>query len=304
MKPMKKMLVACFLFFCCIGYITTIVSASDCGCNSEPPGGWGPPDYTNDPSWGSTFADLTGGGDSSTGTGGGSGSSGAADISSGDDSGSGGSSGSDSSSGSSYDSGSSSATVSGSAEEGVMWRMKADDFALKGLYNDSLAAYDKSITFDPYTIKPWIGKGKVLLSLERSSEAADAFSRALRLDPGNTDALTLLGDAQNASGNYDDAISSYTKALVMNPNLAGMKDKIALSEMAKTMGSITNSSGEAEIAVIAVTEDNTTAENNTTQTLSSETPTALTTHSASFPGITGILLALGLVFLLLWIRKQ
>jgi hypothetical protein len=304
MKPMKTILVASFLFFCCIGYFASAVSASDCGCNAEPEGGWGPPDYTNDPSWGSSFDDLTGGGGSSSDTGGDSGSNGAGDTSSGGDSGNGGSSGGDSSSGSSSDSGSSSATVGGSAEDGVVWRIKADDLALEGLYNESLVSYNKSIMYDPYTLKPWIGKGKVLLYLERPSEAADAISRALRLDPGNTEALILLGDAQNASGNYDDAISSYTKALAMNPNLAGIGDKIAQSETAKAMMSTINSSDEAEIAVIADAEDSISEENETAQVSYPEATTVPATHAASFPGITAVLLAFGMISLLLWIRKH
>lgn len=286
-----------------------IAVASDCGCNSEPDGGWGAPDYTDDPGWGSSFDDLSGGGGSSTDTGGGSGSSSSVDdSSSGDNSGGGGSS-SDSSSGASSDSGSSSTSGGGSAEQGIVWRIKADDLALEGLYNESLDAYNKSITYDPYTIRSWMGKGKVLLSLERFPEAADAFGRVLRLDPGNTDALTLLGDAQNASGNYEDAISSYTKALTLNPNLAGIQEKIALTETAETMVTTTNSSGgEAEVAVVARTEDDT-ADNNpmgndTVEVSPSETAAIPATHSASFPGITALLLACGTGLLLVFVRRK
>jgi tetratricopeptide (TPR) repeat protein len=306
MKPIQKILVTSFLFFCCVGYIMGTASASDCGCNAEPSGGWGAPDYTNDASWGSSFDDLSGGGGSSTDTGGsGSGSSGGVDdSSSSDSSGSSGSSGSDSSYSSSSDSGSSSSISSGSAEEGVVWRIKADDLARIGMYNESLAAYEKSITLDPFTIRSWLGKGKVLLSLERPTEAADAFSEVLRLDPGNTDALTLLGDSLNASGSYDEAVSSYTKALTMNPNLAGINEKIALSEAAKTMVSPINSSGEAQIEVAVVAKDALTGENETTPSVSSETPTVPATPKASFPGITAVLLAFGSVSLLLWARKQ
>lgn len=280
-------------------------SADDCGCNAEPDGGWGAPDYTNDPSWGSSFDDLTGGGGSSTDTGGSdSGSSGVTDdSSSGDGSGSS-SSGTDSSSGSSSDTGSSSGMSGGSAEEGVVWRIKADDLALKGMYNESLEAYEKSITYDPYALRSWIGKGKVLLSLERPSEAADAFIRAIRLDPGNTDVLTLLGDAQNASGAYDDAISSYTKALAMNPNLAGVKDKIALSEEARTIASAPNSPNEAEVAVVAAAQETITGENETAPVSPLESPTQPVTPKASFPGIAALVLVFGMGSLLMWIRKK
>jgi tetratricopeptide (TPR) repeat protein len=291
------MIIISALLFC-----ISITVASDCGCDAEPPGGWGPPDYTNDPSWGSSFDDLTGGGDSSADTGS-SGGSGAADGGSGSDPGSGGSTDSDSSSGSTS-SGGSSGTMGGSAEEGVVWRMKADDLALKGSYNESLVAYEKSITYDPYTLKAWIGKGKVLLALDRPADAADAFIRAIRLDPSNTDGLILLGDALNASGSFEDAIASYTRALAMNPNLAGVEDKIALSETAKIMVDATVSSDEAAVAVVTMEEDNTIQDNETIQVTSSEPPTASATHSATFAGVGCLLVAFGAGFVLLRNKKQ
>jgi tetratricopeptide (TPR) repeat protein len=287
-----------------IFFFVIAASADDCGCNAEPDGGWGAPDYTNDPSWGSSFDDLTGGGGSSTDTGGSdSGSSGVAGDSSSGDSSGGSSSGTDSSS-SSSDTGSSSGMTGGSSEEGVVWRIKADDLALKGMYNESLEAYEKSITYDPYALRSWIGKGKVLLSLERPSEAADAFTRAIRLDPGNTDVLSLLGDAQNASGAYDDAISSYTKALAMNPNLAGMKDKIALSEEARTLASAPNSPNEAEIAVVAAAQETIAVENETAPVSPVESPTQPVTPKVSFPGLVTLILVFGMGSLLMWIRKK
>jgi hypothetical protein len=308
MTLIRRILIAGFLLFCLGSYVVGVVSAEDCGCNSEPDGGWGAPDYTDDPSWGSSFDDLSGGGGSSTDTDSGSGSSGGVDDSSSGDTSGGGGSSSDSSSGASSDSGSSSSTVGGSAEQGTVWRIKADDLALEGLYNESLAAYEKSITYDPYTIRSWMGKGKVLLSLERFPEAADAFGRVLRLDPGNTDALILLGDAQNASGNFDEAISSYSKALAMNPNLEGIQEKISLTEIAKTMVSTTNSSGEAEVAIVANMEanttDNTTMGNDTVEISNSETAAVPATHSAAFPGITSLLFVCGMGLLLMYIRRK
>jgi len=309
MKTGHKILAAGFLFFCCMVCITSVVSAADCGCNAEPDGGWGAPDYSDDPSWGSSFDDLTGGGGSSTDTGGASGGSGASgDSSSGGtgDSGSSDSSGSSgsSSSGSSSSSGGSGSTAGGSSEDGVVWRMKADDLADKGLFNESLEAYNRSITYDPYTIRAWMGKGRVLLSLDRPSESADAFTRALRLDPGNTDALTLLGDSRNATGNYDGAIESYAKALAMNPNLAEIKDRIAQAQLAKAAISAPSTPEVTVTPVETTVIGNSTTKNETVQTPSSETPAAPPTLSAPFPGISLILIACGAGLLLLSGRRR
>jgi hypothetical protein len=307
MKTSHKILAAGFLFFCCVTFIISIVSAADCGCG-EPD--WGDTDPSDDPGWGSSFDDLTGGGGSSTDTGGAAGGSGASadsspggtgDSSSSDSSGS---SGSSDTSGSSSSSGNSGSTAGGSSEEGVVWRMKADDLAGKGLYNESLEAYNRSITYDPYTVRSWMGKGRVLLSLDRPSEAAEAFTRALRLDPGNTDALTLLGDARNATGNYDGAIESYAKALAMNPNLAGIKDRITQTEMAKTAISTPPTPEITATPVETAVISNPTATNGTVQTSSSDTPAAPPTLSAPFPGISVILLACGAGLLLFSGRRK
>ena len=288
-------------------YIISVASAaSDCGCDAEPDGGWGAPDYSDDPSWGSSFDDLTGGGGASTDTGGSGATGGSTSGGTGDSgfSDSSGSSGSSTSSDSSSSSGGSSSTAGGSSEDGVVWRMKADDLAEKGLFNESLEAYNRSITYDPYTIRAWMGKGRVLLSLERPSEAADAFTRALRLDPGNTDTLTLLGDARNATGDYDSAIETYAKALAMNPNLAGIKDRIAQAEMAKTALSAPPTPDVTVMPVETEAIGNSTTKNDTVQVSPSETTAAPPTLSAPFPGISMILLACGAGLFLLSGRRK
>jgi hypothetical protein len=286
-------------------FFVGIVAADDCGCNAEPDGGWGAPDYTDDPSWGSSFDDLTGGGGSDTGGSGGSGSGsggGAADSSSDDSSGSSGGSGS---SGSSSDSSGSSSVVGSSSDEGVVWRMKADDLAEKGLLNESLEAYNRSVTYDPYTIRAWMGKGKVLLSLDRPSEAADAFARVLRLDPANTDALTLLGDAKNATGDYDGAVVSYVKALAMNPNLAAVKDRIAQAETAKAAATTTNSPGTVEVSVTTTGNDSSVAQEEAGSPSPTDTsPVIPPTLSAPFAGFSTLLAACGIGLFLLCARKK
>jgi tetratricopeptide (TPR) repeat protein len=105
--------------------------------------------------------------------------------------------------------------------------MKGDDLFEKGLYNESLEAYEKAIRLDPYALKSWTGKGRVLLALARTAGAVDAFERAIRLDPGNAVIYVQLGDALGAGGEYEQAVENYLKALAMNPNLPGVEEKIS-----------------------------------------------------------------------------
>jgi tetratricopeptide (TPR) repeat protein len=296
MTPAKILLIAIISL---VVFFIGIAAASDCGCDAEPDGGWGAPDYSDDPSWGSSLDDLMD--DSSSGS---SGSSGGSTDAGGTDTGSG-SSGSTSDSGSSSsDSGSSSSPSSGSAEEGIIWRMKGDDLFKKGLFNESLAAYEKATDNDPYAYKSWIGTGRVLLAMNNTDGAAAAFRKALHIDPANAEASLLLGDALAAGGSYEDAVTQYLKALALNPNLAGVKEKITLAETGAAMGNVSGEAPPGMTTGIPQTEPPTMV----TPALSPETTTQTTdsavTPKASFPGLEGIMLALVMGSLLVVLRKR
>lgn len=296
MTPAKILLIAIISL---VIFFIGIAAASDCGCDAEPSGGWGAPDYSDDPSWGSSLDDLMG--DSSSGS---SGSSGGSTDAGGTDTSSGSSGGTSGSGSSSSDSGSSSSPSSGSAEEGIIWRMKGDDLFKKGLLNESLAAYEKATDNDPYAYKSWIGTGRVLLAMNNTDGAAAAFRKALRIDPANAEASLLLGDALAAGGSHEDAVTQYLKALALNPNLAGVKEKITLAETGAAMGNVSGEASPGMTTGMSQTEPPTMV----TPDLSPET-TALTTDSAvtpkaSFPGLEGILLALVMGSLLVVLRKR
>ncbi len=113
--------------------------------------------------------------------------------------------------------------------------MKGDDLYAKGQYNESLSAYEKSTTLDPYSFKSWEGKGKVLLALGRGDDAARALTRALTLDPADAEVYALLGDARNATGDYQVAAEQYLKALAMDPKIAGVTEKLSAVYAAEKM---------------------------------------------------------------------
>lgn len=297
MTPAKILIIA--IISLTIFFIGMAVAESDCGCNAEPDGGWGAPDYSDDPSWGQSFDDLTDG--SSTG---GSGSSSGSTDTGGADTSSGSSGSGSSSGGSSSDSGSSSSPSSGSAEEGIIWRMKGDDLFEKGLFNESLDAYKKATGNDPYATKSWIGTGRVLLALGNPGGAAEAFRKAIRLDPGNAETFVLLGDALSTAGSYDDAVTQYLKALALNPNLLEVKGKITLAETATVMVNVTGEGTPGMTKEIPPSEAATMA---TTDLSPGTTPPATdlpVTPKASLPGLAGILTALLTGFALFILRKR
>jgi tetratricopeptide (TPR) repeat protein len=162
--------------------------------------------------------------------------------------------------------------------------MKGDDLFAKGMFNESLAAYNKSIALDRYSFKSWEGKGKALLALGRFDDAAKAFLQALKLDPSDGEAYALLGDAQNAAGKYQEAAEYYVKALAMNPKMEGITEKLsavyAAEQLALSSGNETN----------ITTQMNATSTNTLTVTVEETTVAVPTTTKAGFPGaITGIM---------------
>jgi tetratricopeptide (TPR) repeat protein len=144
------------------------------------------------------------------------------------------------------DGGSDSGSSSDSSDSGsdtfggdaVIWRMKGDDFFKKGLYNESLEAYEKAVSIDPYNLKTWTGIGLVYLELGESAKAVTAYQKAIKLDPGDPNLHVLLGDAYTANGTYADAISSYQKGLAMKTSITGVREKIAIAETAQAGGNM------------------------------------------------------------------
>jgi tetratricopeptide (TPR) repeat protein len=201
----------------------------------------------------------------------------------------------DNSGGDSIDSGSdgSSSDSSGSSggdssDDALIWRMKGDDLYNQGLYNKSLEAYEKAVSYDPYALKAWTGLGRVYLELGDPAHAVVADKVAIKLDPSDPDLYVLLGDAYTANGNYEDAISVYQKAQLMKPTITGVSEKIVIAE-----------SGQAGINMTNNTTPDITAPPVTTEPAMIEAIQSATTPKASFPGIiAGIsVLIIGLVYL-------
>lgn len=185
--------------------------------------------------------------------------------------------------------------------------MKGDDLFTKGQYNESLAAYEKAISYDPFSLKAWKGKGNALLSLNRTVEAGNALRQALKLDPGDASIYVLLGDARFASGQYADAAEQYLKALAMNPNLAGIPDKLSAAYTAEqslvtgensTSGNVSDTTIPTEIQTVAMVNDTSTIPS---EAISTEHPS--TTKAGMATGVTGIVAVVFSLFLVVIRRK-
>jgi tetratricopeptide (TPR) repeat protein len=185
--------------------------------------------------------------------------------------------------------------------------MKGDDLFAKGLYNESLSAYEKAISYDPFSFNSWKGKGNVLLALDRPEEAASAFLRALKLDPTDAATYALLGDARSAIGDYQAAAEQYLKALAMNPKIEGISEKLSAAYAAENpvLSIETGTPATPQVTASPQDTDKIPTAGDTEVGTAGETNVSLTpTTKAAFPGaITGILGFL-LVFLLTAFRRK
>jgi tetratricopeptide (TPR) repeat protein len=200
--------------------------------------------------------------------------------------------------GSSSDSSGSSASGSDSSDYGLTWRMKGDDLYDKGLYNASLDAYEKAVSYDPYAIKTWTGLGRVYLDLGDPANAVVAYKVAIKLDPSDPDLYVLLGDAYTANSNYKDAISSYQKAQLTKPTITGVAEKIVIAETGQAGINMTNSTAH-NITALSETTEPAILQTELPSITITETIHSAVTPKAAFPGITaGIsVLIIGLVCL-------
>jgi predicted TPR repeat methyltransferase len=77
-----------------------------------------------------------------------------------------------------------------------------------GKFNEAADAYGKAVTLDPKYLKGWINKGNALTKAGRAGEAVDAYNKALEIDPGNTDATAGIKEAQGAATTTNIALAA------------------------------------------------------------------------------------------------
>ncbi len=67
----------------------------------------------------------------------------------------------------------------------------------------------------------WYEKGVIAKDLERSSEAADYFSRAIEEDPEDAGAFFMRGTLHRKSGQYREAYDDFSRSLEIKPDYKG-----------------------------------------------------------------------------------
>jgi tetratricopeptide (TPR) repeat protein len=87
-------------------------------------------------------------------------------------------------------------------------------------YAKALDYYNQSLAADPKYIQAWIGKGNVLVRMNRTDEAVSAYDSALALENNMPEVWNSRGKAQMAAGSYTAARDSFDQAILLAPKFA------------------------------------------------------------------------------------
>ena len=93
----------------------------------------------------------------------------------------------------------------------------AEELRKAGQLTEAEQVLQQGLTIHPTYLSAWVSLGRVLRDEHKDSEAVDALSRALQLDPGNVVAARILADAYLALGEKLEAIKKYKLVHALMP---------------------------------------------------------------------------------------
>ncbi len=108
------------------------------------------------------------------------------------------------------------------------WLGKGEIFRMQGRYSESLLAYDKALELDPrYPEDVWIGRGRLMDSMDRPQEAQREYNQSFRSyreivknNSRRCDIWHGLGNTLLGLKRYEEALQAYDNATMLNPNYA------------------------------------------------------------------------------------
>ncbi|UCF43619.1 MAG: tetratricopeptide repeat protein, partial [Planctomycetota bacterium] len=110
--------------------------------------------------------------------------------------------------------------IDGVSDKALSYYFLADLYRRKGMLNEAVANYSKSLQIKPDNAEAHYNLGYNLTSKGRLDEAIMHFSEALRIKPGFAMAHTELGYALAHQGKLNKAVEHFTEALRINPDNA------------------------------------------------------------------------------------
>jgi tetratricopeptide (TPR) repeat protein len=110
---------------------------------------------------------------------------------------------------------------------------KGFDAYIAGDNPAALALYTEALLINPKFTQGWIEKGKVLVRMNRSSDAVAAYDSAIALEPTIPEIWNRKGEALMDMGNYTAARDSFDEALRIAPYYKAAQEnrKAALAKL-------------------------------------------------------------------------
>jgi len=126
-------------------------------------------------------------------------------------------------------------SIDTASDKALSYYCLADLYHRKGMLNEAMANYSKSLKIKPDNPEAHYNLGFILTSVGRRGEAIRHFTETLRIRPGFAAAHTELGYALAHQGKLNKAIEHFTEALRINPDNAKVHGNLgaALAQQGK-----------------------------------------------------------------------
>lgn len=102
----------------------------------------------------------------------------------------------------------------------------AEELRKAGQVGEAEGVLRQGLTVHATYLSAWVSLGRVLRDQKKDTEAVEALSKALQLDPGNVVAARLLADAYLALGEKIEAIKKYKLVHALLPSDETLKEQI------------------------------------------------------------------------------
>lgn len=204
----------------------------------------------------------------------------------------------------SVDSGSSGSDSGSSDSSAVVLIGKAKTEEKLGNMNTSLMLYENATKADPYYITAWIGYSDALKSAGNLTGSLEAIDKAIKLRSGDADLYTKRGDLFAGLGNATLANEAYKKAESMNPNIPGIREKIANLSLISIKADIATTVAQTNVTKVATREQSnfTTANQPVSEKVTStQVPTTVKSPGSA---LTMVLSIIGCCSILIFMRKR
>ena len=102
----------------------------------------------------------------------------------------------------------------------IVWNILGASTAQKGMLDEAIEAYKKSISLKPDFADPYYNMANALKDQGKLNEAITVYTKALSLKPNNFKAYSNIGLVLQNQGKLDEAIVAYNKSISLNPGYA------------------------------------------------------------------------------------